>query len=61
MQHGASHLRWRHIHADVSIAHQNAVLNVAALLKDLLVYEGRLHGAAVAHTPAIRQRYHMLI
>lgn len=57
MESGAQHTYvGTYVHADVSIAHQDAVLSVAALLKDLLVDEGRLCRAAVAHMPAIRQR-----
>ncbi len=49
-----------HIHADVPVAHRDAMLDVAALLKYLLVDEGCLCGAAVTHTPAIRQRDNVL-
>ena len=45
-----------HVHTDVSVVHCDAMLHVAALFKDLLVDVGCFCMAAVAYTPAIRQR-----
>jgi hypothetical protein len=60
MQLGASTYICAHIHTDVPVAHRDAMLDVALLLKDLLIYECCLCRAAVADVPAVGQPHRKL-